>query len=344
MTKDLINRREFVGATLAATAAALHSQAAGSSGQAARRTKPGMKLGLYTITFLGAWYRGDALPLEEIIKRAKKYGYDGVEIDGKRPHGNPLDMPKSRCRELLNIADGEGIEIYGVAANNDFSSPIVEQREAQILYVHELIRVASDLHAKSVRVFLAWPGVTEHEKLASYEISRPLWETAHKGSTREQTWDWCRAGLVECSRYAGDAGVTLALQNHEPVIRDHQDVLKMVREVNSPHLKVSLDAPIMPVKTAEYIRQAALDVGPLQALSHFGGEYTRGADGKVKGEAFYPPFVRAMHEIGYQGYLGYELCHPLPKVNGQTVGVEYADQNAQMAAEFMHDVIVSQTT
>ena len=50
-----------------------------------------MKLGLYSITYLGLWYRGEALPLSEMILRAKEYGYDGIEIDGKRPHGNPLD-------------------------------------------------------------------------------------------------------------------------------------------------------------------------------------------------------------------------------------------------------------
>ena len=52
-----------------------------------------MKLGLYSITYLGLWYRGEALPLPQMITRAKKYGYDGIEIDGKRPHGNPLDWP-----------------------------------------------------------------------------------------------------------------------------------------------------------------------------------------------------------------------------------------------------------
>jgi hypothetical protein len=51
-------------------------------------------------------------------------------------------------------------------------------------------------------------------------------------------------------------------------------------EVNSPVLKVLLDAPIMPVKTPEAIRKAAHDVCPLQVLSHFGGDYTRGTDGK----------------------------------------------------------------
>jgi len=55
-----------------------------------------MKLGLYSITYLGLWYRGEALPLPVLISRAKQYGYDGIEIDGKRPHGNPLDWPTPR--------------------------------------------------------------------------------------------------------------------------------------------------------------------------------------------------------------------------------------------------------
>lgn len=46
-----------------------------------------------------------------------------------------------------------------------------------------------------------------------------------------------------------------------------------------------------------------------------------------------------MHEIGYSGYLGYELCHPLPVVNGQTVGIEYAEKKAQEAAEFIKGLI-----
>jgi sugar phosphate isomerase/epimerase len=336
----MMNRREFVGATLAATATMLPSHSV-SAGAQTSDAKPGLKVGLYSITFLGIWYRGRALSLEEVIGRAKKYGYDGVEIDGKRPHGNPLDMSKDRCQELRKVALGQGIEIYGVAANNDFSSPITEYRETQILYVRELIRMAGDLGAKTVRVFLAWPGVTQEQGIASYDLARPLWDTVHKGFSQERIWDWCRDGLVECAGYASDAGVTLALQNHKPVINTHHDVLRMVKEVNSPALKVSLDAPIMPVRTAEYIRQAALDVGSLQVLSHFGGEYERGADGKVKGEDFYAPFVRAMQEIGYRGYIGYELCHSLPKVDGQTVGIDFVEKNAQMALEFMRGVIAS---
>jgi len=341
MKKAIMNRRDFVG-TLAATAAMLGPAARGGAKVQEQKKSPGMKVGLYSITYLGVWYQGRALTLEEVIQRAKQYGYDGVEFDGKRPHANPLDLPTSRCRDLRRIADGEGIEIFGVAANNDFSSPIPEHRECQICYVRELIRVTADLGAKTLRLFFAWPGITKHPQVANYEIAKRVWRFTHKPFTTEETWAWCREGLVESARYAADAGVTLALQNHLPVITDHKDVLRMVHEVNSPALKVSLDPWGLPVKTPEYIRQAARDVGPLQVLCHYGGVYERGSDGKVIGESHFRPFVAAMKEIGYQGYMSYELCSDPPKVGGQTAGIERAEKNAQLAAEFMRGLIREQ--
>jgi len=336
-----MNRRQFMGTSLA-VAAGLAANVNNIS-QSAQKKKSNMKVGLYSITFLGVWYRGEALSLEEMIKRAKNYGYEGIEIDGKRPHGNPLDWPTKRCKELHSVSDGEGIEIHGVGANNDFSSPIPEYRECQIAYVKELIRMTSDLGARTLRMFLAWPGVTKHPQLAKYTIARDIWKYTHEKFTTEEIWTWCREGMVECSRYAEDAGVVLALQNHAPVIRDYRDVLRMVKEVNSPSLKVSLDAPIMADKSPENIRRAAKAVGNLQVLSHFGGEYDRDKNGKVEGAAFYKPFIRAMHEIGYSGYLSYELCHPLPKVRGRTVGIEFAEKNARLAAEFMRGLITEVT-
>ncbi len=332
-----MDRRQFMGTSLAATAGLAVNL--NSIAQSSQKKGSNMKVGLYSITFLGIWYRGEALSLEEVVNRAQEYGYEGIEIDGKRPHGNPLDWPAKRCKELCTVAQGEGIEIHGVAADNDFSSPVPEYRECQIAYVKELIRMTSDLGARTLRMFLAWPGVTKHPQLAQYAIARDAWKYTHEKFTDEEIWAWCREGMAECARYAEEAGVTLALQNHAPVIRDYRDVLRMVKEVNSPNLKVSLDVPIMADKSPENIRQAAKAVGDLQVLSHFGGEYERDSDGKVNGAAFYRPFIQAMHEIGYSGYLSYELCHPLPVVNGQTVSVEYAEKNAQLAAEFMRGLI-----
>lgn len=331
-----MKRRKFVTTSLAATAGLV---AGANALSCSTQKKSDIKVGLYSITYLGIWYRGEALPLEDMVIRAKEYGYTGIEIDGKRPHGNPLDWPAQRCKELSSMADGEGIEIFGVAANNDFSSPIPEHRECEIAYVKELIRMTADLGAKTLRMFLGWTGITKHPQIAQYDIAKDIWNYTHEKFTEEETWAWCREGMAECSKYAEDAGIILALQNHKPVIRDYKDVLRMVEEVNSPNLKVSLDVPIMDDKSPENIQIAAQAVGDLQVLSHFGGEYERDADGKVIGEDYYKPFIQAMHDIGYSGYMSYELCHSLPVIDGQTVGIEYADKNAQMAGEFMRGII-----
>jgi sugar phosphate isomerase/epimerase len=82
-----------------------------------------MKVGLYSITYLGVWYRGPALTHEELIDRARQYGYEGIEIDGKRPHGNPLDLAAPRCRELQKRASGEGVPIYAVACQQRLQQP-----------------------------------------------------------------------------------------------------------------------------------------------------------------------------------------------------------------------------
>jgi hypothetical protein len=115
-----------------------------------------------------------------------------------------------------------------------------------------------------------------------------------------------------------------------------------------------LDAPILEDKSAENINEAAKTVGSMQVLTHFGGEYGRDSNGniidimpnsnltekeKTVNSSLYPNFVKAMKEIGYSGYFSYELCHPLPIVNGQTVGIEFVDQCAGLACEMMKGLI-----
>ncbi|MBZ5625226.1 MAG: sugar phosphate isomerase/epimerase [Acidobacteriia bacterium] len=301
-----------------------------------------MKIGLYSITYGGVWYRGDALSVEEVIGRAKKFGYQGVEIDGKRPHGNPLEMPKARCQQLRKVASDQGIEIYAVSGNNDFSSPIPEHRESQLVYTRELMRMTADLGAKVMRVFCGWPGVTLVPGGGGrYDIAQAVWKAEHQDFSEEQTWAWCRQTLSEAARFAGEFGVVLALQNHAPVIaRGYLDTLRMVKEVASPHLRICFDARLEHSLDEVAVRKAVNEVGALQTVWHFGGEYDRGPDGIVlKGDEKCLGEMLGLLDIGYKGYAGFELCHPLPVVDGRTVGLDFVDKNAQLAAQYMRGIL-----
>src|SRR5204862_6565746 len=111
----------------------------------------------YRLPYLGLWYLVAALTLEQLLERAKRFGYQGIEIEAKRPHGFPLDWPAKRCEEFRKRVVDTGLAISGVAAMNDFSSPIAEHREAQLANVRDAIRMTADLGARVLRVFLAWP-------------------------------------------------------------------------------------------------------------------------------------------------------------------------------------------
>jgi len=336
-SRSPLSRRGFVKAAAVAAGALGAADPARSAAATAD-----VKVGLYSITYGGVWYRGDALTVEQVIGRAKKFGYQGVEIDGKRPHGNPLDMPKARCRQLHDMAHDQGLEIYAVSGNNDFSSPIPEHRESQLVYARELMRMTADLGAKVMRVFLGWPGVTYLPAGGGrYDIAQAVWKAEHKDFSEEQTWAWCRETLSEAARFAGDFGITLALQNHPPVItRGYLDTLKMAHEVASPHLKICFDARLEHSLDEAGIRKAVNEVGALQTLWHYGGEYDRGPGGiAVKGAEKALGEMLGLLDIGYKGYASFELCHPLPVVNGQTVGLDFVDKNAQLSAEYMRGIL-----
>ena len=308
-----------------------------------------MKIGLYSISYLGVWYDGPALSFEEVVKRAKDYGYAGIELDGKRPHGNPMDLDARTRDKMREILDRAGLEIPCVAANNDFSSPIPEHRESQLLMVRETARLASDLGAKVVRLFAAWPGLPLRDGRGSYDLVRGFYtfERQFPYATRLERWNYAKACLKEAAAFGEEFGVTMALQNHWPLVRHWKDCYDLVREIDSPWLKLCLDLPMMEKFDAEYVSQAALTVGHLQVHSHFGGEFTRDEEGKVQLRQLdfekpipdYGHFIRLMQEIGYEGYFCYELCHPFLNEAHEWLGLGDVDEQVELAREFMTSLL-----
>jgi len=304
-----------------------------------------MKLAIYSITYAGIWYNGRALSVEEIIERAARFGYEGVEIDGKRPHGFPLDWSPERRKAVRALAERKGVEIVAVSANNNFTSPIPEEREAQMLMVVELIKLARDLGAKIVRIFAAWPGVTIGEDgRAAYDIARCEWY--RPPSTYLQRWRWCRDCIKEVARIAEKEKIILCLQNHKPLIRNYRDMIDMVREVGSDYVKCCLDAPLLDNQEDSYVINAVKETGNLQVLSHFGGEFVKTPDGKITQKVSadlkwvnYEAFLRALKDIGYEGFLSYELCHPFLPEGHEYGTLDQVDEQVMMANQYMRELL-----
>ena len=308
-----------------------------------------MKISLYTITLNGGYYGGPAVPLLDIFPKAKDWGYDGIEIEAKRPHGNPMDLDEAARKAIRDAAADNGLDISCIAAYNDYSSPIDEHHENELLMTREQIRLAVDLGAPVVRMFSAWSGVTRRDGRITYDVARYNIEHRYPGTTRLERWCCVRDCLTEAAKMAEDCGVTLALQNHAPVIENYQDMLDFIDEVDSPALKACLDPPLLKVHTEEYYRRALQATGGRMVHSHFGGRFVRDGDGKsVREDSPLRPytadealFFKLAREIaGFDGHVGYELCSPV-LIGHRHAGLDYALEQTALAAQYMRQIIDS---
>ena len=306
-----------------------------------------MKVGLYSITYLGVWYKDRPLTWQEVLQRAKDFGFDGVEFDAKRPHANPMDWTPDIRKAVVNRAGELGLELPALSANNNFASPLPEDREAQLLMVREQIKLAADLGCKVLRVFAAWPGLTFRDGWANYDEPRKQWDACWPGIPRMIRWRSMVECFKEAAKMAGDHGIVIALQNHAPLVSTWQDVHRVIKAVDSPHIKICFDLPGVE-DNRENITNAVNTIGSLDVLFHYNGEFERLPNGRIETTpAFgsssrtqnYPFLISELARIGYSGYLDWEFCHNAYDENGQPGTLKVVDDQTKLALEYMRGLV-----
>ena len=305
-----------------------------------------MKIGLYSITYRGVWYRGQAVDVFDLVRLASQQGWEGLELDTERPHAAPMDLSADDRKRLRDLAGQCGLELCAVSPNCDLSSPVPSQREAMICYVRECIKLARDLGSPICKIFAAWRGITLHGGLGTYNDTYGYRQYGFwKGDRRSFVVESMR----ELSRVAEDCGIVLAMQNHGPdVVNRYQDVLSLIQEVGSPAFKACMDINIEPESDSpEHAREMAAASGAMQVHSHMNGEFARRPDGGVDlvaggyfdqyfwgRQVAYPAYVDALVASGYQGYVNWEFCHPALQ-NGVPAGIGYIHEQTRLALEYL---------
>lgn len=305
-----------------------------------------MKIGIYSITYRGVWYKGEALDAFQLARLAKSQGWEGLELDTERPHAAPMDMSADDRKRLRDLAGELGLPLSAVSPNCDLSSPVPSRQEAVICYVRECIKLARDLGAPICKIFAAWRGITLHDGIGSYDLTYshdpyPFWKQDRR--------HYVVAAIRELAQVAGDCGVTLAVQNHGPdIVNNYKDTLALIRDVGSPHFKACMDINIEDEpESEERAREMVKASGKLQVHSHVNGEFVRDAQGRVVLAAAgyfdqkfwgrkvaYPAYFDALAVAGYEGYLDWEFCHPAMET-GKFAGIEYVHNQTRLALEYM---------
>jgi len=227
----------------------------------------------------------------------------------------------------------------------------MEERENNLAMMRLAIELASDLEIGLVKVFAAWPGIIDDEDDTA--LYAPYERQAHY--TKLYPADlrrWRRAvdGLRETADWAAARGVTLALQNHAPLLRTgYEDALTMMREVNRPNMALCLDVPLFKERQGDaYIREAVRACAPHIRLTHFGAwNFRESEDGEPiqehgpshDGTINYAQYFAALQQAGYDGYLVSEYCLPCVK-DHRIAGIDEIDRANALALRYMKQLVM----
>jgi sugar phosphate isomerase/epimerase len=310
-----------------------------------------MKFGLLTVSYSGLFYDGPALSLVEQIRKARQLGFDGLSIETKRPVASPLDLTPEDRRAIRAAADAEGIELCALESMSNFASPLMEERENNLAMMRLVLDLAVDLGVPLVKVFAAWPGLINDEDAtatyAPYERGH-YYSRLYPADLRR--WHRALEGLRETATAAAARGITLALQNHAPVLRPgYEDALAMLRELDRPNVGLCLDAPLFKERQSDaYVTEAARVCGPRVLLTHYGAwNFVDGAGGVEQGPCpsfggpvNYGPYLAELQRAGYDGYLVSEYCLPCVK-DHRLGGIDDIDRANAMALAYMKELVLA---
>ncbi|HEY0273168.1 MAG TPA: sugar phosphate isomerase/epimerase family protein [Chitinophaga sp.] len=309
-----------------------------------------MKFALLTVTYGGLFYPGKALSLEEQIYKAKELGFDALSIETKRPVASPLDLRKKDRTRIKQLAADQGVPICAVESLSNFTGRFMEDRENNLAMMRMVLELAADLGVNIVKVFAAWPGIiNDEEEIALYGPYERghYYKRLYPEALRK--WHHAVAGIREVADQAADMGITLALQNHAPVITPgYEDVLAMMEEVERDNVKLCLDLPLFYDRQGtDYIKEAVCKTAQHIILSHYGAwNFSETPDGKIVqdpapsfGGLFnYETFIPALQQTGYDGYLVSEYC--LPNIQRhQYGGIAEVDQATKITLQYMKDLL-----
>jgi sugar phosphate isomerase/epimerase len=309
-----------------------------------------MKFAFLSVTYAGQFYNGPALSVVEQIRKARELGFDGLSIEAKRPVASPLDLTRQDRQAIKAAAAAEGVELCAIESLSNFASPLMEERENNLAMMRLVLDLAADLEVRIVKVFAAGPGVVNDEdETAFYAVydKGNYYKSLYPADLRR--WHRAVTGLRESADYAAKCGVTLALQNHAPVLRPgYEDTLAMMREADRPNIGLCLDAPLFHERQSDgYVREAVRACSPHVLLTHFGAwNFAESPDGtvvqqpapSVGGPINYQVFLEELQRSGYEGYLVAEYCLPCVR-DHQIAGLAEIDRATVQALTYMKRLV-----
>ena len=237
---------------------------------------------------------------EEVCRYVAELGYEAVEIAPFTLTDDVRRFSRSKREEIRRIVSRYGLEVTGLhwllvkpeGLHINHPDPSVRRRTVE--YLKELAKFCGELGGR-VMVF-----------------GSPKQRDVLPGVSFEDAWEWAVEGFKECCEYASNYGVTICM---EPLRRELtnfvntvEEAVRLIEHVNHPNFRLILDVYSMsgvgkPI--GDQIRAGAKYLSYLHA-----NDDNKGGPGF--GSIDYREVVKALHDIGYEGYVSVEVLRDEP--------------------------------
>ena len=233
--------------------------------------------------------------LQEAIHRMHRYGYQGIEVWGGRPHAYRHDLD-NQLGEIIALLDELNMTVPNfVPAQFRYPSILCSLndgiRRASVRYIQDAIDTALRLGAPSVSLC---PGMTLH------------------GETLDDGWAQLRSSFVELLEYTEHTDLSLLIEPahkaESTLILTIDDGLRMIAEIGSARLGILLDTGHSNLN-GEDLAKAVENLKDVPLHIHI-DDNTGDSDAHLipgDGSIDFSPFVEALNGINYEGFVSAEL-------------------------------------
>ncbi len=276
-----------------------------------------MKLSLFTLVL-------NDRPVEEAISLLAEIGYDGIELQGKAPH-LPMDTTAERAREIRKRIEDAGLVIPVLATyTGGYSTKSDAECREQIDALQRFMEIGDALGCKMIRHASGGP---------SPKVAEP------------QHWERSAEWMRKAADIAAGGGFRLVMEIHFGALAEDADSsLKLLKMVDRPNVGVIHDAGNMYIARADFGPESVHKLGKHifhvhvkdeQEVSDLSVENSFASGDRFiahkllnHGAVDHAPTIRALAEIGYDGFLSAE-CH------GSTLNREMVARHEYIAMKEM---------
>jgi sugar phosphate isomerase/epimerase len=238
--------------------------------------------------------RAKGVSLVDLLEFCAEVNFDALDPTGYFFPGYPKVPADKFINDFKRRAFQLGVEISGTGVRNNFAAPDKAKRAADVRHVKEWVECAARMGAPVLRVF-AGP--------------------VPAGYAWDEVAAWMADDLRSCVEHAEKFGVLIGIQNHGDMLKNADQVLKIVQMVDSDWFGVIVDTGYF--QTPNPYEDIAR-VTPF-AVNWQIKEKLDGAEGTNKTDL--KKLVRIIKAGGYRGYIpietlgmGQQNYEPRPRV------------------------------